>query len=242
MKKRLLVIATTVAFAFSFTACDEAGLEDIINNSDIVGHITLYTSQAGGNQAYGNGDTLNFKSAVCNVKLDTLGATIEAGTLLVGTTDNILTTEENANITYPLVGINLRGDTTGRYTVSAPVDQLDFFRQLDSSDVMSMLVNGVDLGDYVGNIFMVAASEHAYYIGYEGTVQITEFGNEGALVKGNVTNVKCIYVLESQLEQLANGTLSYGTLPTIFFNGDVSSRRTNIEAVIAALDEMGDEQ
>lgn len=250
MKKRFFAIATAVAFALSFTACDgEEGLAELIESTNLTGHITLYTSNPSGAQQWGANDTLTFKSAVTNVKFDTIqafdttiAAHIDAGTVMIATTDNVLTSGNNANITFPLAGINLRGNTATTYTISCPIDDIEFFRQFDTTGVMQMITSGIDLGGQVGNLFAVAVDSNHFYLGYEGSVVISSFGEEGSLVEGTVNNVRAIYVTDSQIEQLANGTLSSADLPTITFNGVISSRRTNIEALISALDEMGNEE
>ena len=54
-----------------------------------------------------------------------------------------------------------------------------------------------------GNIVVLAASEHALYIGYAGTIAITRFANMGSLVKGSFNNVKAAYITEADIPALA---------------------------------------
>ncbi len=244
MKKRLLAIATAVACMFGFTSCDGIeGLENLIEQTDLIGHMTLTASNAVGTQAYNSGDTLHFKSAVANVKLDTIFlddqatvGNINVGTLMVGTRDNLITAD-SADLQPPFLGINLRDTTTGVYQISCPINDIEFFRYLSEQDISALICNGISFDNAVGNLFAIAYDMEHYYIGHSGTVNVTTFGNDGGQVKANV-NVNAIYVSDSQLEAIVNGQLDVNELPTITFSGEVSSRRANISAVINALDAM----
>ena len=211
MKKRIYTLAMAVACMFGMTSCDGFNWEDLLNGSDLVGHINLVASnpQNGTPEGLTMNDTLHFNSALCNVSTDTFYyedytlESIELGTVMVGTYDNLLTSGA-ANLTFPLVGINLRGAATGTYTVSCPIESFEFIEYLDTTDVNTMIASGLSFGSEMGNLFAVAVSEDAYYIGYSGNVRITQFGEEGSLVKGSVNNVHAIYVTRQQIEMLAD--------------------------------------
>ncbi len=252
MKKRLTVVATAVACLFGFSACDDP--LSIFDGTDILGHITLYTSNpSNGEQAYNGGDTLNFASAMCNVNVDSVYISageysgsydVHVGTVMVGTTDNLITNDV-ANITYPLCGLNVRDTVTGTFPIVCPVTDFGFFEYLDTTDYNSLITTGLSIGNAMGNLFVVAVAEDAYYLGYNGTVTISSYGKEGALVQGTLNNVDAIYVTADQISTIAHmseaerATIDLATyFPHLTFNGEISSRRANIEAVMQALDEL----
>lgn len=249
MKKNVLALAVAAMCAFSFTACD--GLEDL----DLVGHINLVaTNPTGDSQAYADSTALNFSSAMCNVNVDSVYIEageyagtydVHAGTVMVGTTQNLIS-NDIANITFPLCGINLRDTTVGTFAIDCPIDDFGFFEYLDANDVNSLITTGLSVGDNLGNLFAVAVSEEAFYIGFSGNVTVTAYGrNELSRVEGTVNNVEAIYVTVSQIEALANMSAAERAaitdlanyFPHITFNGTFSSMRADITTVMAALNE-----
>lgn len=255
MKKSLLALATAMVCLLGFTACDDdpAALEELIEQNDLIGHITLTTSNATAGtqssvQAYGNGNTVTFKSAVSNVRFDTIYAAdnitisdVTVGTLMVGTKDNAVTHGEE-ELEPPFIGIHLRDTNTGHHTVSCPVDRIEFFQYLYESNVASLMLSGVNVGGLVGNLFAIVCPNDSYYIGYEGDINITEFGLDGGLVKGSIS-VKAIYITAAELEQVANnqeyqqGIQNLAThFPNITFSGELSGRRADITAIVNALE------
>lgn len=252
MKKSFIALAVAAMCAFSFTACDE--FEDL----GLVGNITLTTTNPvagipGLTQAYDAGVTIDFKSAMCNVSIDsvTIDTTdyagtyhIEAGTVMVGTVQNLVN-NDIANLTFPLCGINLRDTVVGDYTISMPINDFTFIDYLDTSNINSIIAAGLTIGEGVGNVFAVAVSDSAYYIGHSGTITITAYGKDLQRVEGNV-NVEAIYVTLEQLEYLANldatGRNQYANtiqnfFPRITFTGQISCTRAKIDTVIDALEE-----
>lgn len=247
MKKRLLAIAAAAAMAFGFSACE---------NSDLFGSIKLEASNAvagtvSSTQAYAAGDSVVFMSALSNVKLDSLAVVdttlgvdttvynLDAGTLIVGSVENI-TKADFESLTYPLCGINLRGDQAKTYPISCPIDKIEFFKYLDTSNVNNLIANGLSFNDEMGNLFAVAVSEDAFYIGYDGNVVISKFGGDGSTIDGKLDNVKCVYVTVQQIEALAKletvpNLDTY--FPTITFNGTITSRRLPLDTVLKALED-----
>lgn len=247
MKKSIIALAVAAMCAFGFTACED--LEDL----DLVGHINLTaTNPVGGTQAYADSTALNFKSAMCNVNIDSVYIDageyagtydIHAGTVMVGTTQNLVS-NDIANITYPLCGINLRDTIVTTYPISCPVNDFSFFQYLDTADVNSLITTGLAIGDDLGNLFAVAVSEEAFYIGYSGSINITSYGrSELQRVEGTVNNVEAIYVTVSELEALValpvdqRPTDLANYFPHITFNGSISSMRADITTVMDALNE-----
>jgi hypothetical protein len=237
MKKNVLVLAALVAGACCFTACDD------LVEMDLVGHINLTTSNAtAGDQAYADGQTLNFKSALCNINIDT--ALLDAGTVMVGATQSLVSNDV-ADITFPLCGINLRDTVPGQYAISCPVTDFSFFEYLNESNVNMLITRGLAIGDQLGNLFAVAVSDTSFYLGYSGAVNITAFGTDPlSRVQGTVSNVEAIYLTASGLEAIANmsaadrANIDLTTyFPHITFNGDISSIRSDIDAVMQALED-----
>lgn len=243
MKKRVFALAAAACMAFGFAACD--------GDLNLTGSMDLVVASVDGDQPYAVGDSIKFQSALSNVKMDTIVLSdstlgvdttiynLDAGTLMVGAMDNIATADFES-LTFPLCGINLRGDETKTYNISSPVDDINFFKYLNDSDINSIIASGLQVGDELGNLFALAVSEEAFYIGYEGSIKITHFGNDGSTVDGTIQNVKAIYVTVKQLEELAksDGSIDLtGYFPTATFNGTISSRRLPLDAILNALEE-----
>ena len=244
MKKSLLAIAAAAVFAFGFTSCD-MNLEDLLNDEELnlTGSITLATANpVNGTQAYGQNDTIRFKSAACNITEATPG--VEAGTVMVGTHDNLLTSNNSqANLSFPLVGINLRGTSAQNYTVDCPVNDFGFFQYLHDTDVNLLITRGIMYANCIGSLFAVAVDSNSYYIGYNGNINITNYGVEGDVVEGTV-NVNALYITRDELEHIYNDPAYRATIgnfathfPSITFTGNIASRRVPIEAVIDALED-----
>lgn len=247
MKKSILTLAVAAMCAFSFSACDE------LESLDLVGHINLTaTNPTGGEQAYADSTELAFRSAMCNVSIDSVYVdagemagtySVHAGTVMVGTTQSLVS-NDIANITFPLCGINLRDTVAGNYPISCPVDDFGFFEYLNGADVNALITSGLQIDGELGNLFAVAVSEESFYIGYSGSINITAYGrNELSRVEGTVNNVEAIYVTLPQLEALM--ALPAGERPAnlaayfphMTFNGSISSMRADITAVVDALNE-----
>lgn len=249
MKKTLSVIAVAVAMAFGFTACeDDLGL---------LGSITLTTSNANGDQAYAADQTFNFHSAICNVNLsnvhiqyDSLGidTTVNGslGAVFVGTTDNILTAEDFNNITFPLVGINLRDTVVGTYQFSYNVNW-SLIEMIDTTNMNRLICDGITYSGMLGNLFVVAASEQSFYLAIAGNINVTTFGRNGETVDASINNMECIYVTRDHIRNLMALTpeqrmaINPATeFPTLTFDGGMSSRRASIETVMQALETLNE--
>ncbi len=247
MKKTLSVIAVAVALAFSFSACDE--------DLGLLGNITLTSSNAIGDQAYVADQTFEFHSAICNanfsnvaIHIDSLGIDTvingSLGAVFVGLTDNLLSASDFNNITFPLCGINLRDTVAGTYNFTYNIDW-SLVEQIDTTSLNKMITSGMAASNGLGNIFVVAASENSFYLAVAGNINVTEFGGNGSLVKGNINNVMCIYVTREHIETLmrmpASQRESINMLtefPFITFNGNMESRRASIETVMQALETL----
>ncbi|MBR4230438.1 MAG: hypothetical protein IKR83_06975 [Bacteroidales bacterium] len=249
MKKTLSVIAVAVAMVFGFSSCeDDLGL---------LGNITLTTSNAVGEQAYSADQQFDFHSAICNahlsdvhIQIDSLGIDTtlngELGAMFVGLTDNLLSASDFDNITFPLVGINLRDTVAGTYNFTYNIDW-SFIEQIDTTSLNKMITSGLSVSNNLGNLFVVAASENSFYVAITGNINVSEFGGNGSLVKGTMNNLFCIYVTRDHLETLRlmppsqRENINLLTeFPTIVFNGNMESRRASIETVMQALESLDD--
>lgn len=246
MKKKVLAIAAVAACVFAFSACEEGETMGLLGNIQL----TVDDVQPGAfvsEQPYAIGETLNFGSSVCNVNIDSLidgeQTDVIAGTIMVGTTGNVLT-NDIANLSYPMCAFNLTDTVSGTYAINCPIDQLDFYQYIDTTDVSSLITTGLMLGDELHNMFAVAVSENGYYLGYSGTITITEFaGRNYQRVLGTFNDVNAVYVTREQLANLINmpeeqrpADLSV-FLPHATFNGTFSSVRANIGVILEALAE-----
>jgi len=255
MKKKFLVIATAVACMFGFTACDQdtSALQDAAHQlagQNMLGHIYLVPSdhQSGTmfmtNHAAVNVDTMKFKSAVCNARftyegnLSDSNVAVNAGALFVGTYSDMLA-EATGEINFPMVGMNLRDTVPGDYAISDVTGDFSFVSNLNDNNWKYYLThNDVQYG----NIMIVAVSEDDYYVCYEGNIHIAKFDAIGSIVEGAVQNAKAYYVTKAQLQILlalpqTQRDYLYNLLPHVTFNGEISSRRANINDVINALEE-----
>ena len=248
MKKTLSVIAVAVALTFGFSACegDDMGL---------LGSITLTTSNAIGDQAYTADSTFEFHSAICNanfsnvaIHIDSLGIDTvlngSLGAVFVGLTESLFSASDFDNITFPLCGINLRDTVTGTYNFTYNVDW-SLVEQIDTTSLNKMITSGMAVSNGLGNIFVVASSDNAFYLAVAGNINITQFGGNGSLVCGSINNVICIYVTREHIETLmrmpASQRESINMLtefPMLTFNGNMESRRTSIQTVMQALENM----
>lgn len=249
MKKTLSVLAIAVALVFGFTACegDDLGL---------LGSITLTTSNAIGDQPYAADQTFEFHSAICNanfsnvaIHIDSLGIDTvlngSLGAVFVGLTENLLSASDFNNITFPLCGINLRDTVAGTYNFTYNIDW-SLIEQIDTTSINKMITSGMAVSNGLGNIFLVASSDNAFYLAVAGNINVTEFGGNGSLVNGTINNAICIYVTREHIEQLMDPSTDRTSInlltefPMITFNGNMQSRRTSIETVMQALENMNE--
>lgn len=266
MKKRILFIATAVACMIGFSACqgddlaDLSQLADQLADTDLLGHIHLKASaQQNGTGGLQNhemmttNDSILFKSGVCCAKVtvsdSSQSATHDVGAMFFGSTSSVLV-NENHEIQFPLIGINLRDSLPGDYTINIPMTQGDFnfIDDLNENNWRYYLthndiqIQGVDQA----NMMVIAPTDSTYYICYQGTIHISEFPVVGQRVKGSV-NVQAFYITNRQVELLsqmpsaarANINLP-DYLPTVTLNGVFESPRMNSEnlEVINTLDNM----
>ena len=259
MKKTFTTILMAMACMAVFTACDE-DITDLFTDDDVLGNITLTTSNANGPQLYANDTTLQFKSALCNVNMrnvsvsvnvdeldfeyDTSNINVNAGAIFVGVTGNNITSN-TSNIDWPVCGINLRDTLPGSYFVCVPVTTFEFLNYIDTTSINSMITAGLQYKDLPFNLFAVAAGREAYYIGYRGFINVTAFGGNGTMVEGTINNLKAYYITLDQIrallaltpEERSQITLAE-TLSSVTFNGSFSSLRANMTSVINRLNDL----
>lgn len=256
MKKRILFIATAVACMFAFTACEGDSnqlqqLQQQFAGADLLGHINLQPSDPQDGAMFAANhpsvlvDTMKFKSALCNANFTYDGeyvdstVTVDAGALFFGSYTDIIA-EGTVDIQFPMVGINLRDTMPGDYAISVPTGDFSFIEDLNEHNWSYYLTNN-DI--QYGNMMVVAVGEDDYYICYQGNIHIDEFSSVGTIVRGSVQNVKAFYVTRQQLQLLlaipdaGRQALTY-YLPRITFNGEIASRRANIQQIVDELEEM----
>ena len=248
MKKTVFAIAASIALAMGMTACDPS--------ETLLGNVQLYATDATGDQAYADGDSISFNTAISNINIDTLNVVadsmgidttlynIDAGMVIVGNTGSLGISSSNVDVTFPIFGINLRGNEAKTYSISCPVEDFSFMDYLHDANITSLISSGMKLGDEETNLFLIAVDEESFYIGYEGSVKITKVGGNGGTINGDVKNVKCIYLTINDLKALYEMSeaerANYDLLnhfSKITFNGSISSRRLPLDAVLSQLED-----
>lgn len=240
MKKSILTIATAVACMFAFNACspeDEAQIQQLADNAlqnEVLGSIALKVTNPqnglfGSNPenilAYvASGDSMKFNSAMCDTTFTYDGMDVYPGVLFIG--GNIQTNP--AKINFPLLGINLRDSIHTDYEISVPTGDFSFISQLNENNWRYYLTNN-DIS--VGNMMVIAVSDTGYYVCFNGNIHVNQFSAVGTIVSGSVEDVKAFYITKTQLGMLLSipetqrQALTH-YLPTVDFNGVISSRRT----------------
>lgn len=246
MKKTFFLMAAAVACLFGMTSCEG---EDInlsqFTGQDVLGHITLTATNVQQGQPLTEGQTIELKSAMCNVKFDTVyegeDVNVDAGALFVGTASDIIA-NGNTSINFPLCGINLRDTVAKNYVVSCPIDNFDAFEYAKQENWNALLISN---SVHLTNVIVLAMDEENYFLGYDGSINITEFSAVGGLVKGQINNMRAFYITKAQMEALwamteeergAYTPVNY--FQSVTLNGEISSRRANIADVVNTLNEL----
>ena len=155
-------------------------------------------------------------------------------------------------VTPEAIGINLR-DTTpelnnGNYAIRIPMVEGDFsfIDSLNENNWNYYLTNtNIQIAGEPANIMVIALSEDEFYVCYDGNIHIDEWAAVGNRIQGQVQNVKAFRVTREILPALVAlperaTTLLSAYLPTVTFNGVISSARMTSEnvSVIEALDQL----
>lgn len=240
MKKSIFAIAAAVACMFTFSACQPEDQDQLLQlahqalENESLGSIYLVPSylQNGtfyqqNHQSVVAGDTMRFNSAMCDTNFTYEGTNVYPGVLFIG--GNIKLKENNdVEINFPLLGINLRDDLHQDYPISNVTGDFTFVNHINEYNWKYYLThNDIEFG----NMMIIAVTEDDYYICYDGNVHINEFSAMGTIVSGAIQNVKAFYVTKDQLAILVNlpsqqRDYLYTLLPHVTFNGEIASRRT----------------
>ena len=243
MKKTLLFMAAAMVCMFGMTSCDGETIDlNQFSGQDILGHITLVVSEAQEGQPLAEGDTVALKSAMCDATFEIVdGITVNAGSVFVGTASDIVA-NGNTNINYPLCGINLRDTLAGTHAVSCPVTDFSAFEYARTGNWAALILGA---GMNLGNVVVLAMDEDNYFLGYQGSIEITEFSSVGSLVKGQINNLKAFYITKTQMEALwamseeeRSAITPINYFQSVTLNGEISSRRANMEDVLNSLEEL----
>lgn len=256
MKKTFFTLVIAVACALEMSSCNE-DISDILGDTDALGHITFTASNLVGDQLVVNGQEFDFKSSLCNVSIDSIHLAfhygdhsadtvindLNIGSILLGVYGDQIT-ENTSNIEFPMVGINLRDTVPGEYIFHFDISDWDFVNYLDTTSFYTMVRTGWAMTPDLGNLFAMAESISAIYVAYDGAINITTFGSEGNRIKGSIDNVKCLYITRAKLVELKNMTAEERDavvledyFSKVTFNGEISSRRTEIGTILQAIED-----
>lgn len=250
MKKTFLFLAAAVACMFGLTSCEGEQIDlGQFSGQDVLGHINLVATNVQNGQPLTEGDTIALKSAMCNVSYnfdtvyqgDSVNVNINGVALFVGTASDIVA-NGTTEINFPLCGINLNDTVAKTYSVNCPVDDFSALEFVHQENWNGLFLSGsVD----IENVFVLAVSEEDYFLGYQGSIVISEFSAVGGLVKGQINNVRAFYITKAQMEALWEmsdaqraqiSPLTY--FSTVTLNGEISSRRANMDDVLNSIEEL----
>ncbi|MBQ9417303.1 MAG: hypothetical protein IJU19_01850 [Bacteroidales bacterium] len=256
MKKTLSLLAAAVCGTMMLVACDPEELvkEIIEENSGNVSMVAANGSQLD-DQQYKNGDTVKLGTVLC-------GTSDDGVVRVVGIRGSLLDEQRFEGNNFPVININLTGNGgEGTYNVSLPIDNLDFLNSIASwggighaSDTMSSSYN----------FLFLAVSNDSYYLAKEAEVEVTEMGEVGGQVKGEIKNAVCKYITsakinhihdlktaiqnaESNPEEAAAAATELATInvdtyfPEITFNGSFSALRADISGYARAISRLNEE-
>lgn len=202
MKKRLLTLAAIVAGMFTFSGCDPDSLTNVVDDivNDLMGtmslNVTNTTNPNNQQQRYFTGDSI-VVSSMCNAMNGSVPSV-----LYVGTSSDLLTqvtnAEEEFTLTFPIVGINLKGDSAhivGEHHLDFPLDSIEFLLNLNWQNLLTDSTGEIEL-------FVIACDTASCYIGISGTITVDNFDSVGSTSRGSLQNVLCYYVDEAKVMQL----------------------------------------
>lgn len=191
MKQKILALAMAVSALFAFSACEIDGLDELIDTNSILGKVQVTTSNGEAGVTYVDGTTLRFNSSLCNAVItDTSLYT------MVLATERDLVDNNEYELSYPLIGMKLFDTVAGVYNINHTMSY-EFLISVDWKHLLTA-------NDTVGNMFVMAVDEDGFYFGMNGSIELSEYNGMGTLVKGNINNLRAVYMSRSRMTALDN--------------------------------------
>lgn len=232
MRKTFYSLVCAAACLLTLTSCDPTFLDELLGNA------TLTISDPTSSTYYADSTEISFSSSLT----DRLTAEDSASWSNLALSANIDLTM-SSSIAPPYLGIATTDTLCHSYAVTSPF----YFSNLASFNADQLLSSTSS-----DNLFVLAASDTCWYIGYAGTITIDSFPAYGSLMQGTVSQVQARYITQSKLDYVTDlmdraeqmdaeaitalAALDTNTyFQTVTFNGSFASRRYTINALVQSL-------
>lgn len=232
MKTKVYTLLCAITCMTLFASCDTNFL------GDLLGHSSLTIHDPSSSTYYADSTKIEFSSSLT----DCVTASDSASWSNLALCANIDLTL-SSTIDPPYLGIA----TTDTLCHSYTVNNAFYFNNI--TDFNPEMLLSTNTGK---NVFLLAASDTCWYVGYAGTIAIDTFPAYGSLMEGTMNQVQARYITQSQLDYLEDLTtraeqmdraaitalaaLDTNTyFKTVTFDGSFSSRRYTISTLVESL-------
>jgi len=185
MKK--LLVSAIVAFAgmIAFSSCDPTELfNEISGDASVV--VTVPTADS--ESIYTDGQTLSFTS--CLTDFVVVDSASSLNNVFLAAYVNLM---ESSVLETPYMGWSLNDTLPGTYTLQCPINNENIF----NINPNNLLTQEAGL-----NIFVIMASEEAYYLAKGGQISLTDYPGLGRCATGSFDNVQCYYITSAKVNHL----------------------------------------
>ncbi len=232
MKSKIIVLACSLLAAISFSSCEDFGfLETILGSSN------LTVSESSAPTFYTDSTEVHFSSCINDcVDTDSLFSY-----MMIAAAIDLQSSEV---VEAPYLAVAFRDTVPQTYTIECPLT-IDSFATFNAGKLLNTIEGH--------NLFVMAASDTCWYVGYEGTAEFDAFPASGMTMDATFTNVKAYYVTQSTVEYLedlvermnnfeqdAIDEFSSLTLDNLFahvtFNGSAHSRRAPLAGIVSSIE------
>ncbi len=232
MKAKIIILACSLLGAISFTSCEDFGfLETILGSAD------LTVSESSAENFYTDSTAVHFSSCINDcINSDSLFSYM----MLAASID----LQSNEVVETPYLAIAFSDTIPQTYAIECPLT-IDSFATFNAGKLLNTIEGH--------NLFVVAASDTCWYVGYEGTAEFDVFPSTGLTMKASFDNVKAYYVTQSTVDYLAdlvervtdgdvNAITEFATLTLdnlfahVTFNGTATSRRAPVAGMIESIE------
>ncbi len=230
MKAKIIILACSFLCATTFTSCDLNFLETILGNS------TLTVSESSAPTFYADSTDVHFSSCINDwADLDSISSYMMIAAKIDLQSSDIIET--------PYMATAFNDTVPQSYTIECPL-VLDSFVNFN----VSKLLNAIE----GHNLFVLAASDTCWYVGYNGTITFDQYPAVGLSMNCDFNNVQAYYITQSDIDYLeelieavkdgditATETFRTLTVDNLFehvtFNGAAMSRRCPVGSIIESI-------